>query len=61
MNGTECPPPCRRAEPVKCGEGSGDAAMSDFPDDIFIEPEDIDPDTLANLAAAAVCRDLGRN
>jgi hypothetical protein len=23
--------------------------MSDFPDDIFTEPEDVDPDTLANL------------
>ena len=23
--------------------------MSDFPEDIFTEPEDVDPDTLANL------------
>ena len=27
--------------------------MSDFPDDIFTEPEDVDPDTLANLGLLA--------
>ena len=25
------------------------SAMTDIPDDIFTEPEDVDPDTLANL------------
>ena len=27
--------------------------MTDFPDDIFTEPEDVDPDTLANLGPLA--------
>ena len=26
--------------------------MNPFPDDIFTEPEDVDPDTLANLGIA---------
>src|SRR4051812_22334776 len=29
------------------------AAMNPFPDDIFTEPEDVDPDTLANLGPLA--------
>ena len=32
---------------VKLHQGTD--LMHDFPDDIFTEPEDVDPDTLANL------------
>jgi hypothetical protein len=34
---------------VKCDRTRQDAGMTDFPEDIFTEPEEIDPDTLANL------------
>jgi hypothetical protein len=33
------------AEPKRLGS----TAVNPFPEDIFTEPEDIDPDTLANL------------
>ncbi len=34
--------------------------MIDIPDDIFTEPENVDPDTLANLALCAAWRALGK-
>src|SRR5260221_9833353 len=38
-----------RSDPSAAGSSPRFARMNPFPDDIFTEPEDVDPDTLANL------------